>query len=161
MDNSIHHHAPQEHERTDGSFRQLAMFAIATAALFVGGLVVSWFTFHYITKYQSLGEPASPFDNTREMPEGPRLQVHAPEDLKQYKQEEKSVLDGYGWVDQKQGIVRIPVDRAMELLLQKGYPVRTEDHKAPAKGAAASANVRSAMNSGKTGIAVSTNEGGN
>lgn len=161
MDNSQHHHPPQEHERSDASFRQLSMFAIATGALFVAGLAVSWVTFHYITKYQSMGVPASPFDETRPMPEGPRLQVHAPQDLKEYKEDESKALDGYGWVDEKQGIVRIPVDRAMELLLQKGYPVRTEDSKATNKGAAQTAEPQSAMNSGRRQTRAPAVAGGN
>ena len=33
-------------------------------------------------------------------------------------------LHNYGWVDQKAGVVRIPIDRAMTLLLQKGLPAR-------------------------------------
>ncbi|MCX6047619.1 MAG: hypothetical protein NT075_21175 [Chloroflexi bacterium] len=33
-------------------------------------------------------------------------------------------LHSYGWVDQKAGIVRIPIDRAMTLLLQRGLPAR-------------------------------------
>ena len=34
------------------------------------------------------------------------------------------LLNSYGWVDPKAGVVRIPIDRAMDLLLQKGLPVR-------------------------------------
>ncbi|HUC85551.1 MAG TPA: hypothetical protein VL970_10195 [Candidatus Acidoferrales bacterium] len=34
-------------------------------------------------------------------------------------------LNSYGWVDRSNGIVRIPIARAMELLLQRGLPTRT------------------------------------
>ena len=30
-----------------------------------------------------------------------------------------------GWVDQKTGVVRIPISRAMDLLLERGLPVRS------------------------------------
>ena len=33
-------------------------------------------------------------------------------------------LNSYGWVDQKAGVVHIPIDRAMTLLLQRGLPAR-------------------------------------
>ncbi len=33
--------------------------------------------------------------------------------------------NSYAWIDQKAGVVRIPVDRAMELLAQRGLPART------------------------------------
>ena len=58
------------------------------------------------------------------MPPEPRLQTTAPLDLKHYRDDQEKILEGYGWVDSQAGIVRIPVDRAMDLLLQKGYPVR-------------------------------------
>ena len=36
---------------------------------------------------------------------------------------ENEVLGSYDWVDQKNGVVRIPIDRAMDLLAQRGLPV--------------------------------------
>jgi hypothetical protein len=36
---------------------------------------------------------------------------------------ENEVLESYDWVDQKNGVVRIPIDRAMDLLAQRGLPV--------------------------------------
>ena len=40
---------------------------------------------------------------------------------------EDALLKNYGWIDQKTGIVRIPVDRAIELLAKRGLPARAED----------------------------------
>jgi hypothetical protein len=40
--------------------------------------------------------------------------MHAREDL---------LLDNYTWADQSKGTVRIPIDRAMELIAQRGLPV--------------------------------------
>ena len=58
------------------------------------------------------------------LPPEPRLQVSAPKDLKLYKAAQGEILNSYGWVDQKAGILRIPIDRAMDILVQKGLPVR-------------------------------------
>jgi len=33
------------------------------------------------------------------------------------------VLAGYGWVDEKAGVVRIPIEQAKALLLRRGLPV--------------------------------------
>ena len=41
-------------------------------------------------------------------------EMHAREDL---------LLDNYTWVDQSKGTVRIPIERAMELIAQRGLPV--------------------------------------
>src|SRR5208282_5249649 len=35
-------------------------------------------------------------------------------------------LHSYGWVDEKAGTVRIPIERAMDLLVQRGLPVRSQ-----------------------------------
>src|SRR5438552_15747466 len=42
--------------------------------------------------------------------------------LKQLRATEDAALTTYGWVDRKNGIVHIPIDRAMDLLLQRGLP---------------------------------------
>ena len=52
------------------------------------------------------------------LPPEPRLQVSAPKDLEQYEAAQEEILNNYGWVDQKAGIVRIPIDRAMDILVQ-------------------------------------------
>jgi hypothetical protein len=38
---------------------------------------------------------------------------------------EDEILNSYGWVDQKAGVVRIPIDKAMDLLVQKGLPTKS------------------------------------
>jgi hypothetical protein len=40
-------------------------------------------------------------------------------------EKQDEVLASYDWVDQKNGVVRIPIDKAMDLLAQRGLPVRT------------------------------------
>jgi hypothetical protein len=35
-------------------------------------------------------------------------------------------LATYDYIDQKAGTVRIPIDRAMDLIAQRGLPVRTQ-----------------------------------
>ena len=57
-------------------------------------------------------------------------------DLDHMRAQEQQVLDHYGWVDQQKGIVHIPVDRAKQLALQRGFAVNT-DTVAPAIAPAA------------------------
>lgn len=112
------------HETTDANIRNLIIFGVVLCLLVTAGLLLSRGVFHYFVSRQGLGPPASPFENVRMLPPGPRLQVTAPQDLKQYKDAQDEILDSYGWVDPQAGIVRIPIDRAMDILLQKGLPVR-------------------------------------
>ena len=48
--------------------------------------------------------------------------LHAREDL---------LLENYTWVDQSQGKVRIPIERAMQIIAQKGLPVAPVVQQAP------------------------------
>ncbi len=54
----------------------------------------------------------------------PRLQTQPFKDVYLLKQGQNGQLRSYGWVDKDGEIVHIPIDRAMELLLQRGLPTR-------------------------------------
>jgi hypothetical protein len=49
--------------------------------------------------------------------------------------EQDKVLASYDWVDQKNGVVRIPIDQAMNLIVQRGLPVRPQGEAATAQPA--------------------------
>jgi hypothetical protein len=56
----------------------------------------------------------------------PRLEEDERGQLNGIRIEEENTLNSYGWVDQKAGTVRIPIDRAMDLVAQRGLPVRSQ-----------------------------------
>ena len=56
------------------------------------------------------------------LPPLPRLQTRPAADLTAFRASEDLVLQGYAWVDQETGVVRIPVARAIELIAQRGLP---------------------------------------
>jgi hypothetical protein len=58
-------------------------------------------------------------------PPFPRLQISPAQDLKTFRAREDAELNSYGWVNQTAGVARIPITRAMDLLLQRGLPTRT------------------------------------
>ena len=45
------------------------------------------------------------------------------------------ILASYDWIDKDKGVVRIPIDKAMELLAQRGLPVLPQGATAQASGA--------------------------
>jgi hypothetical protein len=54
----------------------------------------------------------------------PRLQTDdGNQDLADLHVRESLLLDHYSWVDRSQGKVRIPIERAMQLIVQSGLPV--------------------------------------
>ncbi len=55
---------------------------------------------------------------------GPNLQVNPHDDLVALQAQEATELNTYGWIDRQSGIVRLPIARAIDLILQQGLPVR-------------------------------------
>ncbi len=55
-------------------------------------------------------------------------------EMQDWRRQEQELLESSGWVDRNNGIVRIPVERAKQLLLERGLPVRRR----PAGGGPAS-----------------------
>jgi len=50
---------------------------------------------------------------------GPRLVENEAADLDSVRGNEQAVLESYDWVDRSNGVVRIPIDRAMELVAKE------------------------------------------
>jgi hypothetical protein len=55
-------------------------------------------------------------------PPPPRLQTDPSNDLDRMRAAEDRALTGYRWIDKERGVVQLPVDRAMDLLLEEGLP---------------------------------------
>ena len=64
--------------------------------------------------------------NVSEAPPVPRLQEHPVMELQALRKHEDEQLNNYGWVDQKAGVVRIPIDKAMDIMIQRGFPTGQE-----------------------------------
>ena len=62
----------------------------------------------------------------------PQLLLNEYINLDAYRAHEQQMLTTYGWVDQNAGTIRLPLDRAKQLLLERGLPVRGQTPAAPA-----------------------------
>jgi hypothetical protein len=126
-------------EREDVSTKPLFGFLIG---LLVTGVIVYymiWGIFHFMDAYERRHQqPKSPMvqmepdtrepnpDRThekvvREFPE-PRLEDSETTEINDFRYRQDETLASYGWVDQSSGVVRIPIDRAMQLIVQRGLP---------------------------------------
>ena len=112
------------YERRDADIGSLLKFAFWLGVMLVAVLFAMKWTFFYFERTQPLGQPASPFENTRTLPPNPRLQVQPAVDLKSYCEAQQQELNSYGWMDRHNGAVRIPVDRAIDIVLERGLPAR-------------------------------------
>lgn len=64
-----------------------------------------------------------------QLPPEPRLQADPVRDLAAFRADEEARMEAWGWADQSKGLARVPVDRAMELIVQKGLPARSHGAK--------------------------------
>ena len=135
-----------DYERRDIGVAGVIYFLIGLA---VAGIFVYFIAngiFDYLNKrFEAEQKPVSPLvtnapADTRHIPpqygndyekylkEGfpaPQLEVNERTELNGERLREEDALSTYGWIDQNAGIVRIPIDRAMDLLVQRGLPVRS------------------------------------
>jgi hypothetical protein len=113
------------HEVSDVSIRGIFIFAIGLIGL---GLVVQFALAAAMQGYRhrerraEAQQPPQFVDERGQFP-APNLQGSPPAELQTQRAGEAARLSEYGWADRKGGIARIPIDRAMDLLAQKGLPV--------------------------------------
>jgi len=60
------------------------------------------------------------------LPPEPRLQTDPRQDMNDLRARQDQLLQSYGWVDKNAGVVRIPIERAMQLVVERGLPTRPE-----------------------------------
>ena len=60
----------------------------------------------------------------------PQLETDERNQLNKIRLREEEALSTYDWVDKTAGTVRIPIDRAMELVAQRGLPTRSQSNAA-------------------------------
>ena len=54
------------------------------------------------------------------VPPSPRLEIHTQGHWRVFRDAEKARLASYGWMDRTTGAVHIPIDRAMDLIAERG-----------------------------------------
>jgi hypothetical protein len=117
------------YETRDANPSSLARFAVGLALMLVCVWAGMKWMLDYLGKVQEkdLGQAATPYEQPRALPPLPRLQVDPVQDLDQVRAEQGGALDSYGWVDRGHGIVHIPIERAMDLILERGgLPARPD-----------------------------------
>lgn len=109
------------YERSDVQPSSVAWMAagffggIAVSAGLVAGLIglLSW---------EAAMPPTAPSTVQPSSPSSARLEVPEGKDRGRLEQAAQQSLQGYAWVDREAGRVRIPIEDAMHLLVQRGWP---------------------------------------
>jgi hypothetical protein len=98
-----------------------------------------WAMFAYLANREDKKNPPIPASLAQErptVPPEPRLSgvaldangqisshpVYPRIELKELREDEAAILSNYAWVDPDHGIVRIPIDQAIDIVAKKGLP---------------------------------------
>jgi hypothetical protein len=137
------------HEESSIKLRAIIWFIVwlTLGVVFIGWLMVALFrSFEGREEKSELESRPSPFAAERpKLPPQPRLQLapgseeqidrrerpnlklqHPLQEMTELKKEWEEQLTTYGWVDEQRGTVRIPINDAKQLLLQRGLPTRSQ-----------------------------------
>lgn len=114
------------HEVQDVEITPIVITGVVLAVVAGVILAISVGLFRYFTATAPQAPPNPMVQEVQPFPPVPRIEEHPATEVEQLRRQEDNILSTYGWADKKSGKVRIPIDRAMELQLQRGFPVRKE-----------------------------------
>jgi hypothetical protein len=125
VDDEVNPHVAYEHGDADvftiSKYTLALVFGIGIAAAAMYGL------FNFFNGEANKEEAAVPKvvqDQRPKLPPEPRLQQFPKQYIKDLRAAEEAQISSYGWVDQKNGIVRIPIDQAITAVAKAGLPSR-------------------------------------
>ena len=115
------------HETSDVDLRRIAFWSVGLIVLVAVTLAfLIWLFGHFNNRENRLGRATAELPAQAPETAAPRLQLSPRSDLAQMRAAEEKILHSYGWVDKQKGVVRIPIERAMELTAQRGLPTAQE-----------------------------------
>lgn len=128
-----HHELRHEDVRFEPKDVNAKNVVFTGAAVLIGAWVVVCLMYFFFSLLQNhreaVMEPSIPVADQRPAaPPEPRIQASPRTDLQRYEAQQDYLLNHYLWVDKSKGVVAIPIERAMDLIAQRGIPPQ----KAPA-----------------------------
>jgi len=158
----MHNETQHAHQPGNGGFERRDV-GVGGVLYFLAGLavlgVITYFVvnglYHYLQNQSEAQQtPVSPLvtnaaKDTRHLPPeykgdydqylrknfpSPQLEIDERNQLNNIRLHEAETLSTYDWIDQKAGTVRIPIERAMDLIAQRGLPVREQASAQSANG---------------------------
>ncbi|MEQ1891002.1 MAG: hypothetical protein ABL998_00530 [Planctomycetota bacterium] len=116
------------YEHSDARTGPLWVAGVVLALVLIGSLWVSRRIDRRLTAGLAEGQATSPIAELRQAPDAPELQAVPSVELELLRAEEERLLHSpASWIDPVNGIVRLPIEEALEKVLGEGFPVRTEE----------------------------------
>jgi hypothetical protein len=117
------HAGAREAYDSELDLRSIIGFSVGVIVVtIVAAAIMWWMSVTFKQREEAKDRAPSPLAEARVdlIPPGPRLQPAPPRDMEELAARDKEALTTYGWIDPAHGIARIPVDRAMSILAEKG-----------------------------------------
>ncbi|MEQ9318946.1 MAG: hypothetical protein RIF41_07280 [Polyangiaceae bacterium] len=115
--------AHDDREIASGS---IVRFTVAVFGLCVLSFGAAWWLINALGARADAKHPDPPViaSSRPSTPEGPLLQARPQAGLAILRAEEQLRLHHYAWLDRGEGVVQIPIERAMDLVAERGLPTR-------------------------------------
>lgn len=124
------------HEPDEIAFAGILKVGAVLTAVTIFSYVVVLGVYWLFDRQATANEPAPAYPMAvglaDRLPPAPRLQTEPKEELRVLRQHQRELLEGFAWVDKNGGVVRIPVEQAMKLTIERGLPARTAAAATPA-----------------------------
>jgi hypothetical protein len=126
-----------EHQDLDAAGIFAFLFGLAIFGVLIHFALLGMYKFldSYTQRHQPPANPlATPVESRSpqvppaarmKFPE-PRLEVNERTQFNDFQLDEEKRLHSYGWVDENSGVMHIPIDVAMQIIAQRGLPIRSQ-----------------------------------
>ena len=120
------HNPDVAHEEADVDIRTVLSFAGGLTVVVLVSAALMWLMFQMLEAQAARNDPQlSPLAlPSGQRPRSPSLLTDEPANLHKFQADETKKLEGYGWIDERAGVARVPIEQAKKLILQRGLPVR-------------------------------------
>lgn len=115
------------YERRDIDVARLGRIGFVVTSLVVIAFVTAWWLLGALVAEEARlsGRPHPLAESVgRTAPPPPLLQPNPRNDLLALRAKEQATLETYGWIDKEKGVVRIPIERAIDVLATRGLLAR-------------------------------------
>jgi hypothetical protein len=126
-DTSSHGSSGAGHELRDVEMKYVYGIMAGVGVLTIVGMLVTWL--YVKAEDRARVQPQiSPLAATLpQHPPEPRLQSKPAKDFAAYRAGEEEILKNYALLDEKGEVIRIPIEKALEIIAQRGLPARREE----------------------------------
>ena len=106
----------------DLSVKGIGGFGVGLVLILVVAAALMWWASLFLRSLEEAKDPPPPvLEEARApyTPPGPQLQADPEAELLELREREELILGSYSWVDKGSGVAQVPIERAMQLLVEK------------------------------------------